>query len=82
MKQSNCYFSITSGKAPFPFLIQIYIILDKYGFQVKRAEQVEGVKRVMQINDYGKQSKMVKILVDKLFIVSISIKLYFIKNFS
>jgi len=49
---------------------------------VKRAEQVEGVKRVMQINDYGKQSKMVKILVDKLFIVSISIKLYFIKNFS
>jgi len=40
------------------------------------------VKRVMQINDYGKQSKMVKILVDKLFIVSISIKLYFIKNFS
>ena len=38
---------------------------------MKRAEQVEGVKRVMQINDHAKQTKMVKILVDKLFVVSI-----------
>uniref|UniRef100_A0A7M6DR17 Coiled-coil domain-containing protein 134 n=2 Tax=Clytia hemisphaerica TaxID=252671 RepID=A0A7M6DR17_9CNID len=41
--------------------------LYKYGFQVKRAEQIEGVKRIMKIDNYEKQFKMVKLLVEKLF---------------
>ena len=37
---------------------------------MKRVEQVEGVKRILKIKDYGKQYKMVKILVEKLFVVT------------
>ncbi|XP_057313813.1 coiled-coil domain-containing protein 134-like [Hydractinia symbiolongicarpus] len=49
--------------------------LYKYGFKVKRGEQVEGIKRILKIGDYSKRYSMVKILLEKLFKVLISAKL-------
>jgi len=48
--------------------------LYKSGFGVKRAEQVEGVKRIQKIKDYSKQYKMVHILLNNLFKVLIKAK--------
>ncbi|XP_004206188.1 coiled-coil domain-containing protein 134 isoform X1 [Hydra vulgaris] len=41
--------------------------LYKYGFRLKRNEQVEGVKRILMMEDELKRSAMVKILLDKIF---------------
>jgi len=48
--------------------------LYKYGFDVKRAEQREGVKRIQRIKDYSKRYKMVKTLVDKMFQILMAAK--------
>ena len=44
---------------------------DKYGFNLKRSEQIEGVKRILMMEDVNKRSSMVKILLDKIFKVAI-----------
>ena len=41
-----------------------------YGFKIKRAEQVEGVKRIAKMSDYAKKNAMIKVLVEKMFKVS------------
>lgn len=44
------------------------------GFGVKRAEQIEGVKRIRKMKDYSKQYKIVNILLNNLFKVLIKAK--------
>ena len=41
-----------------------------YGFKIKRAEQVEGVKRIAKMSDYAKKYTMIKVLLEKMFKVS------------
>ena len=41
-----------------------------YGFKIKRAEQVEGVKRIAKMSDYAKKYAMIKVLLEKMFKVS------------
>ena len=40
---------------------------DKAGLRLKRAEQVAAVKLMMKIEDYAKQYKMVKLVLEKIF---------------
>jgi len=54
-------------------------VLYMSGFGVKRAEQVEGVKRIQKLKDYSKRYKMVDILLQNLFKVLLSAKVQVIE---
>lgn len=56
-----------------------------YGFKIKRAEQVEGVKRIAKMSDYAKKYAMIKVLLEKMFKVSrlfLNLPFLYIQHFS
>jgi len=49
--------------------------LYKYGFKLKRSEQIEAVKRIVKIEDYSKRYSMVKIVLEQIFKVLLNAKI-------
>ena len=64
-----------------PYIFFLNWKSDYSGFQTKRVEQIAAVKSILSIPDYSKQYKLVKIVLEKLFMVCTHsiIIVYFLK---